>query len=177
MSMTTMRSSQIASRYAQALFLTGQDKRAELAQEFKRVLAVLEDPVISGAFYHPRTGRERKAQLISLMQLSPLLESFLLLVVEKGREGFIPMMYREFEQLVLDDQNTSVAEVASALDLTPEECSELQQKLSKLTGRKVILRMQVDPSIVGGLIIKVDGKVLEASLKHRLNALAHTLTS
>lgn len=111
------------------------------------------------------------------MQLSPLLESFLLLVVEKGREGFIPMMYREFEQLVLDDQNTSVAEVTSALDLTPEECSELQQKLSKLTGRKVILRMQVDPSIVGGLIIKVDGKVLDASLKHRLNALAHTLTS
>ncbi|HBG08814.1 MAG: ATP synthase F1 subunit delta [Firmicutes bacterium] len=177
MSMNTTRNSQIANRYAKALFLAAGGRHAELHKELSGVLTVLQDPVINKVFYHPRTSQQRKVELVRLMGLSDLLESFLLLVVEKGREGLLPLMHRDFERLVLQDQNTTIAQVTSALELSQEEQVQLQHKLSELTGKKVLLRTQVDPGIGGGLIIQVDGKVLDASVKHRLNTFVHSLSS
>src|SRR5690554_6297578 len=121
MSMNTTRNSQIANRYAKALFLAAGGRHAELHKELSGVLTVLQDPVINKVFYHPRTSQQRKVELVRLMGLSDLLESFLLLVVEKGREGLLPLMHRDFERLVLQDQNTTIAQVTSALELSQEE--------------------------------------------------------
>ncbi len=120
MSMNITRNSQIANRYARALFLAAGETRIELDEELKKVLKVLEDPVVSRVFYHPRTARERKAELIRLMQLSPVLQSFLLLVVEKGREALLPFIAQDFECLVLEEQNTTVAEVTAAVEMRCE---------------------------------------------------------
>ncbi len=177
MSMNATRNSQIAKRYAQALFLAAKENSAQLNEEFKQVLAILEDPVVNRAFYHPLTSRERKTELVRLMQLSELMESFLLLVVEKGREALLPAIGQAFLQLVLDQQNTTVAQVTSARRLDAQEQAELQRKLSALTGKKVILNAYVDASIIGGLVVQVDGKILDASLRHRLDMFVHSLTS
>lgn len=177
MSMNITRNSQIANRYARALFLPAGETRIELDEELKKVLKVLEDPVVSRVFYHPRTARERKAELIRLMQLSPVLQSFLLLVVEKGREALLPFIAQDFERLVLEEQNTTVAEVTSAVEMRSEERNALERRLSTLTGKKVLLRTAVDPGVGGGLVIKVDGKVLDASLKHRLELFAQSITN
>lgn len=177
MSMNITRNSQIANRYARALFLAAGKTRIELDEELKKVLKVLEDPVVSRVFYHPRTARERKAELIRLMQLSPVLQSFLLLVVEKGREALLPFIAQDFERLVLEEQNTTVAEVTSAVEMRSEERNALERRLSTLTGKKVLLRTAVDPGVGGGLVIKVDGKVLDASLKHRLELFAQSITN
>jgi F-type H+-transporting ATPase subunit delta len=177
MSMNITRNSQIANRYARALFLAAGETRIEFDEELKKVLKVLEDPVVSRVFYHPRTARERKAELIRLMQLSPVLQSFLLLVMEKGREALLPFIAQDFERLVLEEQNTTVAEVTSAVEMRSEERNALERRLSTLTGKKVLLRTAVDPGVGGGLVIKVDGKVLDASLKHRLELFAQSITN
>lgn len=175
MSMNITRNSQIANRYARALFSAAGEARAALDEELQKVLKVLEDPLISKVFYHPRTDRSRKAELVRLMKLSTVLENFLLLVVDKGREPLLPLMQRDFERLVLEEQNTTIAEVTSAVEMSSEEQAELQRRLSKLTGKRVLIRTQVHPGIGGGLVIKVDGKVINASLKHRLDLFAQSL--
>lgn len=177
MSTNITKNSQIANRYAKALFLAAEENRSELAQEFKNVLFVLEDPLINRVFFHPLTSGQRKGELVRLMGLSKVLESFLLLVVEKGREALLPLIQREFERLVLEERNTAIAEVRSAVELSSAEQNELQKKLSALTGKHVIIRSHVDPGIGGGLVIQVDGKVLDASLKQRLAHFAQQLTS
>ena len=86
--MSEVTHSQVAKRYAEALFtsLDAADHRL-MSQEFETVITVLEDPVIQGVFRHPQTTKERKRALIGKMQLSPTLEKFLLLIVEKSREA------------------------------------------------------------------------------------------
>ncbi|WP_461362833.1 ATP synthase F1 subunit delta [Candidatus Darwinibacter acetoxidans] len=178
MSMNITRDSQIAYRYAKALFLAAaHTDRAALHEEYQRVLSVLGDPLIHQVFFHPRTSRERKAQLIGLMKLSDIMENFLLLVVEKGREALLPAIGHYFERQVLQDQGMAVAEVTSAISLSEGQLEELRQKLSGLTGKEVLLRTHVDPRIGGGLVIEVDGKVVDASLKSRLKRFERSLIS
>lgn len=78
---------------------------------------------------------------------------------------------------MLEEQNTTVAEVTSAVEMRSEERNALERRLSTLTGKKVLLRTAVDPGVGGGLVIKVDGKVLDASLKHRLELFAQSITN
>ena len=174
MSMNTTRNSQIANRYAKALFLAAGGRHAELHKELSGVLTVLQDPVINKVFYHPRTSQQRKVELVRLMGLLGFAGKLSPPGCGEGARRAAPLMHRDFERLVLQDQNTTIAKVTSALELSQEEQVQLQHKLSELTGKKVLLRTQVDPGIGGGLIIQVDGKVLDASVKHRLNTFVHS---
>lgn len=176
--MSTTKTSQIARRYAKALFSASLPAdRREMAQEFKQVLAVLEDPKVHDAFHHPRTSKEQKRELIRLMQLSTIMESFLSLVVEKSREAFLPAIASHFEELVLEAQQTTLAEVISAVPLNEGTIQGLKQKLSTITGKTVLLRTNVDPTIGGGMIIKVDGKVIDGSVTHTLQQFQRSLVN
>jgi F-type H+-transporting ATPase subunit delta len=176
MSMT--RHSQVAKRYAEALFasLAGSDHApSSVSEEFQKVVTVLADPKINGTFHHPKTSKERKGELIKLMNLSPITDNFLLLVVEKSREGLLPSIAHHFEHLVLDAQHTTIAEVVSAIPLAEETLNDLEQKLHTLTGKTVRIQTNVDPSIGGGMIIKVDGKVIDGSVSHTLKQFQRSL--
>lgn len=170
--MSEVTHSQVAKRYAEALFtsLDAADHRL-MSQEFETVITVLEDPVIQGVFRHPQTTKERKRALIGKMQLSPTLEKFLLLIVEKSREALLPSMEHHFRQLVLETEGITIAHVTTAISLSEETLCQLQQRLNTLTGKTVRIQTKVDPRIGGGMIIKVDGKVLDGSISHTLKQL------
>ena len=168
--------SQVAKRYAEALFTTlDAADHSRISQELKGAITVLEDPVVRDVFRHPKTTRERKSVLIRLMELSPIMETFLLLIVEKSREGLLPSMEYHFEQLVLKAQRTTIADVISAIPLSDETLRALTQKLELLTGKTIRLETQLDPRIGGGMIIKIDGKVIDGSISHTLRQFQRTL--
>ncbi len=174
--MSAAKHSQVARRYAEALFAAADPSiRNELNEEFKLLLTILEDPKVRDAFHHPNTSRERKGQLIKLMQLSPVMENFLLLIVEKSREAILSSISSYFDQLVLEAQETTIAEVVSAVPLPTETLTGLEQKLQEFTGKAVRLQTHVDSSIGGGLIIKVDGKVIDGSVSNTLKQLQRSL--
>lgn len=178
MSMNSTRHSQVAKRYAEALFqAAAQVDRQELKEEFQGLLTIVADEKVHHAFHHPRTTKEHKNQLIKLMNLSPIMENFLLLVVEKSREGLLPAIGQYFEELVLAEQQTTLAEITSAVPLTEQNKEELQEQLQRLTGKTVLLRTQIDPKIMGGLVIKVDGKIIDGSVKQSLHKLQQSLSS
>ena len=116
MSMT--KHSQVAKRYAEALFATivaSDHAPASISEEIQQVISILEDSKVHSVFHHPKTAKKRKGELVKLMNVSPITESFLLLVVEKSREGLLPSIAYHFEQLVLEAQQTTIAEIVSAI--------------------------------------------------------------
>ena len=94
-----------------------------------------------------------------------------MLIVEKSREALLPSMEHHFRQLVLETEGITIAHVTTAISLSEETLCQLQQRLNTLTGKTVRIQTKVDPRIGGGMIIKVDGKVLDGSISHTLKEL------
>lgn len=94
--------------------------------------------------------------------------SFLSLLCERGRIRSFFGCTEEYKKL-LDAQNSiSTAFVKSAVELTKSEKEKLKDKLEVQSGHSVILECSVDESLMGGLVVEMDGKIIDASLKHRL---------
>ncbi len=94
--------------------------------------------------------------------------SFVQLLCEKGRIYCLFGCADEYKKL-LDVQNSiSVAYVKSAVELTEEEKQRLRDKLEVQSGNSVILECSTDKSIMGGIVVEIDGKVIDGSLKNRL---------
>ena len=86
--MSKAHNSQISRRYAEALYnAVPHSEQSNVLDEFKKVIIILGDAKIKDVFYHPRTSRKRKNELIDLMGLSKILSDFLKLIVEKSRGG------------------------------------------------------------------------------------------
>lgn len=176
--MSRMKSSQIARRYAEALFTSiSPSSRQPLLEEFKQVLIILDDVKVHEVFTHPRTSVERKSELIRFMGLSKAMENFLLLTVEKSREQFLTQIEGHFHELVLEAEKTALAEVVTAIPLAPKTIEQLKQQLQNLINKTVLINTTVDPRIGGGMIIKVDGKVIDGSVQHSLKRFQQALSS
>ncbi|HHY15576.1 MAG TPA: ATP synthase F1 subunit delta [Firmicutes bacterium] len=167
---------QIARRYAEALFsVVAESDQTAILAEFSQLLLVLAEPDIKRVFAHPRTTNRRKSELLSLIGLSKPLEHFILLVVEKSRQDFLPRIKDEYEKLVLHAQGTAKAVVITAVPLQEATAAELQQRLEKRSGKKVILQETIDPKIGGGLVIKMEGEVIDGSVTHMLRQFRRSL--
>ncbi len=95
--------------------------------------------------------------------------SFLQLFCERGYMAGFGECAAEYESLYKQWQNISTAEVKSAVPLTQTQKDALKAKLEAMSGRTVILVCTVDPALMGGLTVAMDGKVIDGSLRHRLS--------
>lgn len=176
--MTEAHNSQIGRRYAEALFNSIPiSEQTRVLDEFKQVILILEDVKIKEVFNHPRTSKSHKDELIKLMKLSRIMEDFLRLIVDKSRERFLIQIANWFEHLVLEAQQTTKANVVSAIPLSANILETLKQKLERLTGKKIIIDTKVNPTIGGGMIITVDGKVIDGSVTSALEQFQSSLAN
>ncbi len=104
-----------------------------------------------------------------------IVTSFLNLLLEKKRAGILPDIAEALQAMVDKDQNISHGTIISAVELNSDLLAKIQATLEKLTGNKVILETQVDPSIIGGIIAKVGDLVLDGSIKTQLNGLKESI--
>jgi F-type H+-transporting ATPase subunit delta len=101
--------------------------------------------------------------------LSPRVLNMVLLLVTRGRTSLIPYIVRHFADLERQRDQQVVAHVTAACELSAEEQSELRSLLETQTGKKVELETEVNPDILGGLIIKVEDQLLDLSVVGKLN--------
>ena len=94
--------------------------------------------------------------------------SFVQLLCERSRVRAFDDCLNEYEQLYNASKQISEAYVTSAVELTDDEKKKLKLKLEKMSGKSLILKCTVDKSVLGGVIVKMDGKIMDGSLKHRL---------
>ena len=97
---------------------------------------------------------------------------FLLELAEKHREGALPAILREYVELAQEDKrNLLMADVTTAMPLTPSQEQALAEKLAAMTGRTIKIRQHVDSGILGGIVVRVGDKLLDGSLSHQLSVL------
>ena len=166
---------EISREYAVALFDLAQETKSEnvVGEGLKLVDGLMrENPEVLDFLAAPNIPkRERTGVLETALKdhVPEYVLSFVQILCEQGSIRSIEKCALEYEELLNAAQGLSTARVVSAIALTDEEKRQLQQKLSAKTGRKVRLECSVDESLLGGLVVTLDGKVMDGSLKHRLN--------
>lgn len=168
----------LAERYAAALFDLA-DERKELdavASDLQSLRAILRE---SGDFRRlirsPVLSREEQGKAVAAlggtMGLSPLTRNFLGLLAQNRRLFALPEMIEGYLRQLAERRGEVTAEVLSAQDLSPAQREAVNEQLRKVVGRKVAVDIQVDPSLLGGLVVKVGSRMIDASLKSKLHRL------
>jgi F-type H+-transporting ATPase subunit delta len=112
-----------------------------------------------------------------LGEADELVRNFLLLLAEKGRSGEVAEIAREFEALVAREQGILDVELTTAVELSAADFDQLVERIGKASGRKVRASRAVDPALVGGLVLEVGSRRLDASIRGRLDRLRQELTT
>lgn len=166
---------EIRNEYAKALFDLAQETQSQDAiGEGLKLLSglVREDPEILDFLAAPNIPiKERTGALETALsgKVPEYVLSFAQLLCEHGQIRSLEACAREYDALLDASMGVVTAQVVSAVALTEAEKEALQNRLSARTGKRVRLDCSVDASLLGGLVVTLDGKVLDGSLKHRLN--------
>lgn len=173
----------IAKKYAQALFAEAQAKNELRAaqqglEEFLRVARLKGS--LKQVLAHPFIAPAEKKKMIhsALGEFStPLLERFLELLVSKRRLDLLFLIALEFQEAVDRFQQVQSLKVRAAYPINEAQQKDLQVKLEKWLKSKVRMDVQVDPSLIGGLVIQTRDHVLDQSVKGQLKKLQQQLVS
>ena len=172
----------IAERYAKAVF--------ELASEGKSIkaletdLAVLEAALgdsreLVALISSPLVTREQQRLAVSAlsakMKLSNIMTNALGLKADKRRLHVLPQFIAALRRMIAEHKGEVTADVTAAKALTKAQSDKLAKALKASIGKDVKINMAVDESLIGGLVIKVGSKMIDSSIKARLNALQNSM--
>jgi F-type H+-transporting ATPase subunit delta len=136
---------------------------------------------LRGFLANPLTNPEAKKAVLRQLadgKVSDFLLNFLLLLVDRGRVVFLEPILRQYQTLLRERNQTVLADVIAAVDLTDDQQNAVRDRVKAMTGaHNVELTVQVDPSLIGGLIIKVGSQVVDASLRGQLRRIGLQLTA
>lgn len=179
---SSSRTSTVASRYALSLF--------ELAAEAKAIdkveasLGAVETMLNGSADLRrlvesPVFSSDQQSAAISAIvdkaKLHPLVSNFLKVVAGNRRLFAIPAMIQAFRDHAADARGEVTADVTVASALSAEQAKELKATLKQVAGKDVAINVTVDPSILGGLIVKMGSRQIDTSLKTKLSSLKLSL--
>jgi F-type H+-transporting ATPase subunit delta len=167
---------EIAEVYARSLFQVAQEQdlldeiRTELGQ-FADVLH--ENREVSVFFFSPYFSTEEKKDGMKKMisGAEPIFTNFLEALVERHRMPAIFRIRDRYEQLWDEVNQLLPVEVTSAVELGDDAIEDIGKQIGEQTGRKVELSSQVDPDILGGIVLRVGNFILDASIRNRLDQL------
>jgi F-type H+-transporting ATPase subunit delta len=171
-----MRPDAIARRYARALFILAEQQGAldQIRLALGTTVDALSDPKVMRVLTSP-VARERKRDLLSRIVEAagaPLLvRDFLLLVAEHDRLKHGPAMRTVFDAMVDNKHGVTRATIKSAAPLSPDMAEQVTRVFGDITGRKVIANVDVVPSLIGGMIVEVEGRVYDGSVRTQLDKL------
>jgi len=123
---------------------------------------------------------ERRQQIIEELlgsRASDVTVSLASMVVGAGRGRELPDIVDALLEISASQEGRQVAEVRSAIDLTEDQRTRLAEALKSVTGSDVDVRVVVDPSVVGGLVVRVGDQVIDGSVRHRLAQLRESLSA
>ena len=122
-------------------------------------------------------AEQQKKALGEILQpdVSPIVRGYVDILIDTGKAALIVDVADAFVALVQDEKKQVLAEVTSAVPLTPELVEQLVAELGKTSGRKVNVKNSIDESIVGGLVVKMEGKIIDLSIRRKLDTLRDSL--
>ncbi|MBU8850031.1 MAG: F0F1 ATP synthase subunit delta [Desulfobacterales bacterium] len=177
-----MKNLAVSRRYAKALILIGQeDGQAEQYNaELESIVGLFDTQVdFETALINPLFNKnDRKNVLEAVLaatDLSAIMKSFLILLFDKGRIGFLREIASYYKDLADELKGVVKASIVSATELSTEAVDKIKEALSKKTGKTIVLNVEQDPSLIGGVVTKIGDLVLDGSVKTQLINMRETL--
>ncbi len=167
---------EIAEVYARSLFEVARESGK--VDEVREQLGQVAESVDSSRdlqvfFFSPYFSSEEKVQSLgrALDDADPIVVNFLGVLIEKHRMPAIFRIRQRFEALWQAENKVLPVQVTSAIELPEDTIRSIGDRIGERTGRKVVLTSEVDPDILGGLVLQVGNNVLDASIRNRLENL------
>jgi F-type H+-transporting ATPase subunit delta len=172
----------LAGRYATALFELARDEKQleavgaslgtlrQTLRESEEFRELTSSPLISR---EQATGAV--AATAEAMRLDPITTNFLGVLARNRRLGQLGNVIRAFNMLSARHRGETTAEVTSAHPLTDDQVAALKANLKTRLGRDVAVDLNVDPTILGGLVVQVGSQMIDGSIRTKLNTLAHAM--
>ena len=172
----------IAKRYAQALMnlAAGENQVQEIAAGLDDLTSsVRESEILQEFLAEPKVPLAVKeasiTELLDRMQVPALLNTFVRYITRKRRIGLLDEIRNVFHELADERMGRAHADITVAGPLTAEQESALKVQLEKLSGREINLRVNIDPSILGGIVARIGSTVWDGSLRNQLNQLHQSI--
>jgi F-type H+-transporting ATPase subunit delta len=165
----------IARRYAKALLLIGKEDGqidtyreelgafAKLVEQEKSLHQVLVNPL-----YNVDGRKKVLMRIMEDLNLSKSMTTFLLFLFDKGRIGFLGNINDFFQKFADELKGVARASLVSATELSSETVDKIRSALSKRTGKDIILEVEQDPELIGGIVTRIGDLVLDGSVKTQL---------
>jgi F-type H+-transporting ATPase subunit delta len=171
-----------ARRYAEAAFeVAVRDDTVEAWRaELDTAAAIESDPTVGRMLANPALpfeARIKMAKAIFGKVVSGPVLNLIGLMLRHGRIHELPRLAEEFRRLDNARRGITIATAVSAAPLTKDEVRALTERLEQLTGGTVELEVQVDPSLLGGLVVRVGDRMIDGSVRGRLERLRNQLVS
>jgi len=172
----------LAGRYASALFDLARDERQ--IDSVSRSLEGLNQALVDSREFaeligSPVVSRAEAAKafgaLAQQLGLDPLTTNFLGVIARNGRKKELSSIIRNFRRLAAEHRGEESAQVVTARPLNDDQIGQLRQQLRARAGREVNLETQVDPNILGGIVVKLGSQRIDASIRTKLNRLAQAM--
>ena len=174
----------LAERYAAALFDLADERRMldEVAANLRELRAMLQ---ASGDFLRlirsPVLSRDQQAKAIGMLAeragLSPLVRDFLAVVARNRRLFAVPAMIAAFLAKLAARRGEVTAEVFAAQPLSEAQLAALNEQLRRSIGSRVSVDVRVDPGLIGGLVVKLGSRMVDGSIKSKLQRLQLAMKS
>jgi F-type H+-transporting ATPase subunit delta len=168
----------VAERYAGSLFDLALEAGAvaKVEADLGRFAALLEgsadlDRLIKSPVFSGEDQERAISAIADKAKITGLTGNFLRLVARNRRLFALPGMIKAFRQIAAEHRGETSAEVTSAHALTAAQETELKTALKSVAGKDVAISVTVDPSLLGGLIVKMGSRQIDTSLKTKLNSL------
>lgn len=168
-----------AKRYAKALFELAQEKNQvdEIHRDFKNFLALLEDNSDLQSFLLLPLDQERQRIISDLLKnyFTEMFFNFLLVVLKNKRSQLFEQIFEEFEKRIDALKNRLCAVAITAVPLPADTLAQMTRDIASHLNADVRLDNKVDPSIIGGIILRFDDKMFNASLSQQFKKMKYHL--
>ena len=172
----------LAGRYATALFELARDEKQleSVGKSLASVRQALTDSAeLKELTTSPLVTRDQAVGAIGAaaqaMKLDPITANFLGVLAQNRRLSQLPQVIRAFNLLAASHRGETTAEVTSAHPLSDDQVAALKQNLRTRIGRDVAVDLNVDPAILGGLVVKIGSQMIDGSIRTKLNSLANAM--
>lgn len=172
----------VARRYARALLSLGldDDRHEQFGEELDSIVEVLEQSREAGSFLrNPGFSAAQRHSAVDAvakaLKLSPILVSFLRLLVDRQRIGDLAQIARAYRALADAQIGRVRATVTSATPLSDQETGRLREVMAARTGRTIVLDARTDPALIGGVIAQVGSTQFDGSLRTQLERMREAL--
>jgi F-type H+-transporting ATPase subunit delta len=173
---------EIVEPYAAALMSLAKSKELteRFAEDIRSLINIMdESPELKQFMGNPVIKTEDKKAVVKRIvenQVDPYMRNFLMLLIDRGRIIFLEQIGKQYLALLRELNKTVLAEVTSTVELNEDQKNTVRERVKLMTSaRAVEIETKIDPSLLGGVIIKIGSQIIDSSLQGQLRRIGISL--